>query len=92
VRKKSVSQSGNGNAHAFFASSLCAVGVGLAIVSLAATPNERGTNPRADVTSVKAQVAALVTSSNFRQDVNANGIISNTDVSTTKARVGTQLP
>jgi hypothetical protein len=51
VRKKSVSQSGNGNAHAFFASTLCAVGVGLAIVSLAATPNERGTNPRADVTS-----------------------------------------
>jgi hypothetical protein len=30
--------------------------------------------------------------SNFRNDVNANGVVSNTDVSTTKAQVGTQLP
>jgi hypothetical protein len=45
-----------------------------------------------DVASVKAQVAAPITSSNFRNDVNTNGIISNTDVSTTKAQVGTQLP
>jgi hypothetical protein len=41
----------------------------------------------ADVASVKAQVAAPVTASNFR-----NGVISNTDVSTTKAQVGTTLP
>jgi len=45
-----------------------------------------------DVGSVKAQVAASVTSANFRNDVNANGVISNTDVSLTKAQVGTSLP
>jgi hypothetical protein len=45
-----------------------------------------------DVASVKAQVAAPVTSSNFRNDVTASGVISNTDVSDTKAQVGTQLP
>jgi hypothetical protein len=45
-----------------------------------------------DVSSVKGQVAAPVTSSNFRNDVTANGIISNTDVSTTKTQVGTVLP
>jgi len=41
---------------------------------------------------VKGQVAAPITASNFREDVTANGIISNTDVSTTKAQVGTTLP
>jgi DNA-binding beta-propeller fold protein YncE len=45
-----------------------------------------------DVASIKAQVAAPVTSSNFRDDVNANGVISNTDVSSTKAQVGASLP
>jgi hypothetical protein len=45
-----------------------------------------------DVASVKARVAAPVSSANFRADVTANGIISNSDVSTTKARVGTALP
>jgi hypothetical protein len=45
-----------------------------------------------DVASVKGQVAAPVTSSNFRNDVTVNGIISNTDVSTTKTQVGTTLP
>ena len=40
----------------------------------------------------KPKSAAPVTSSNFRNDVNANGIISNTDVSATKALVGTSLP
>jgi hypothetical protein len=45
-----------------------------------------------DVSSVKGQVAAAVTSSNFRNDVSANGVISNTDVSVTKAQVGTTLP
>jgi hypothetical protein len=44
------------------------------------------------VAAVKAQVAAPVTASNFRDDVNANGIISNTDVSATKAQVGMTLP
>ena len=47
---------------------------------------------RGDVAAVKAQVAAPVTASNFRNDVNANGVISNTDVSLTKAQVGTSLP
>ena len=45
-----------------------------------------------DVAALKGQVAAPVTSSNFRNDVTANGIISNTDVSATKAQVGTSLP
>jgi hypothetical protein len=45
-----------------------------------------------DVASVKAQVAAPVTSSNFRNDVDANGTLSNTDVAATKAQVGTSLP
>jgi hypothetical protein len=31
-------------------------------------------------------------SSNFRKDVTASGIISNTDVALTKAQVGTSLP
>jgi hypothetical protein len=45
-----------------------------------------------DVGSIKAEVAAPLTSSNFRKDVNANGVISNTDVSATKGQVGTSLP
>jgi hypothetical protein len=44
------------------------------------------------VAEVKAQVAAPVDASNFRSDVNANGVISNTDVSGVKAQVGTTLP
>jgi hypothetical protein len=44
------------------------------------------------VALIKAQVAAPVTASNFRNDVNTNGIISNTDVSATKAQVGTSVP
>src|SRR5882672_5588874 len=77
---------GNGNARAFFAFTLCAVGVCLAIVSLAATASvsmavlvgdasASKIVSNSDVAAVKAQVATLVTSSNFRQDVNANGII-----------------
>jgi hypothetical protein len=45
-----------------------------------------------DVSLIKSQVAAPVTSGNFRNDVTANGIISNTDVSTAKTQVGTTLP
>jgi len=45
---------------------------------------------------VKAQVAsgASVDSSNFQDDINANGVLSNADVSLTKAQVaaGAQLP
>jgi hypothetical protein len=47
----------------------------------------------ADVSSVKTQGGVTqLTSTNFRNDVNVNGLISNTDVSTTKAQVGTTLP
>jgi hypothetical protein len=51
-----------------------------------------GTVSNSDAASIKAEVAAPVTSSNFRSDVNANGVVSNTDVSITKAQVGTMLP
>jgi hypothetical protein len=58
--------------------------------------NANGVLTNADVSLVKAQVAAggSVTSSNFRNDVNANGVITNADVSVTKAQVaaGAQLP
>jgi hypothetical protein len=58
--------------------------------------NGNGVLTNADVSLVKAQVAAggSVTTSNFRDDVNANGVITNADVSVTKAQVaaGTQLP
>ncbi|HJT81999.1 MAG TPA: dockerin type I domain-containing protein [Chthoniobacterales bacterium] len=45
-----------------------------------------------DVSNVKGQVSAPVTSSNFRHDVTANGAIGNTDVSTVKGQVGTTVP
>jgi hypothetical protein len=46
-----------------------------------------------DVAAVKAQVAAPVAASNFRNDVTVSGTISNSDVgTTTKAEVGTSLP
>jgi hypothetical protein len=63
---------------------------------LIADVNANGVLTNADVSLVKAQVAAggSVTSSNFRNDVNANGVITNADVSVTKAQVaaGAQLP
>jgi hypothetical protein len=58
--------------------------------------NANGVLTNADVSLVKAQVAAggNVSASNFRTDVNANGVITNADVSVTKAQVaaGAQLP
>jgi YVTN family beta-propeller protein len=54
--------------------------------------NGNGVVSNSDVASVKAQVAAAVTSSNFRNDISVNGIISNTDVSAVKAQAGTTLP
>jgi len=60
--------------------------------------NGNGVLSNADVSLVKAQVAAGgnvdPAGSNFRDDVNANGVISNADVSLTKAQVaaGAQLP
>ena len=58
--------------------------------------NANGVVTNADVSLVKAQVAAgaSVGPSNFRDDINANGVLSNADVSLTKAQVaaGAQLP
>ena len=58
--------------------------------------NFNGVASNADVSLVKAQVAAgaSVGPSNFQDDINANGVISNADVSLTKAQVaaGAQLP
>jgi hypothetical protein len=58
--------------------------------------NFNGVATNADVSLVKAQVAAgaSVDSSNFRDDINANGVLTNADVSLTKAQVaaGAQLP
>jgi hypothetical protein len=63
---------------------------------LLADVNANGVLTNADVSLVKAQVAAggSVGLSNFRDDVNANGVITNADVSVTKAQVaaGAQLP
>jgi hypothetical protein len=57
--------------------------------------NANGVLTNADVSLVKAQVAAggSLSVSNFRDDVNANGVITNADVSMTKAQVaaGAQL-
>jgi hypothetical protein len=58
--------------------------------------NGGGTVTNADVSLVKAQVAAggNVDTSNFKDDVNANGAITNADVSLVKTQVsaGAQLP
>jgi len=58
--------------------------------------NLNGVVTNADVSLVKAQVAAgaSVGPSNFQDDINANGVITNADVSLTKAQVaaGAQLP
>ena len=70
--------------------SLGGISVSMDVLLGDATANKTVSNT--DVASIKAQVAASVTSSNFRNDVNANGTISNTDVSVTKAQVGTSLP
>ena len=45
------------------------------------------------ITNTKTiKITAPVTSSNFRADVNANGIVSNTNVRTTRTQVSTTLP
>jgi hypothetical protein len=45
-----------------------------------------------NVSLTKSQVGQAVSGSNFREDVNANGTISATDVALVKANVGTALP
>jgi hypothetical protein len=45
-----------------------------------------------DVNQVKGQVGHLVTMANFRNDVNHNGVIDNTDVSIVRKQRGASLP
>jgi hypothetical protein len=45
-----------------------------------------------DINQVKALVGQSATSSNFRSDVTADGIIKNPDVSLVKSKKGTVLP
>ncbi len=45
-----------------------------------------------DVSQTKAQVGQLVTSSNFRTDINVSGTISASDVATVKSKIGTAVP
>jgi hypothetical protein len=45
-----------------------------------------------DVGLVKSQVGQAVTGSNFREDVNADGSVSSSDVALTKSHVGDGLP
>jgi hypothetical protein len=45
-----------------------------------------------DVALTKSQVGQTVTSSNFREDVNASGTITATDVTIVKSDVGHALP
>jgi hypothetical protein len=42
-----------------------------------------------DLIQTKAQVGQIITASNFRSDVNANGTINASDVTAVKAQVGT---
>ena len=44
-----------------------------------------------DVSQTQAQSGGVVTSSNFRTDVNVNGLINSTDVSTVQAKSGTRF-
>ena len=45
-----------------------------------------------DVSLTKSQVGQPVSSSNFREEVNANGVINAVDVALVKSKVGTALP
>ena len=45
-----------------------------------------------DVSQTKSQAGNPVTNSNFREDVNANGLINSTDISITQSKSGTGLP
>jgi hypothetical protein len=78
------------NVHDAAGNSSSAVSASMGVLLGDTTAN--GVVSNTDVASVKAEVAAPVTSANFRNDVTANGIVSNTDVSAAKAQVGTLLP
>jgi hypothetical protein len=46
----------------------------------------------ADIGQTKSQSGQSVTSSNFREDVNADGFINSADIGLVKSRSGTALP
>jgi hypothetical protein len=45
-----------------------------------------------DVSLTEAQPGQPVSGSNFREDVNANGVINSVDIALVKSKVGTALP
>ena len=45
-----------------------------------------------DVTLTQSKVGQIVSGSNFREDVNLNGLINSTDVNLVQSKVGTKLP
>jgi serine protease AprX len=59
---------------------------------LAADTNGNKTVNAADVAQTKAQLGQVVTSSNFRNDVNADGSISATDSAIVKSKLGNSVP
>jgi hypothetical protein len=54
------------------------------------TSGDRSVNS-SDVSQTKSQAGNMATASNFREDVNANGVINSADVSLVKSTVGTGL-
>ncbi len=51
-----------------------------------------GSVTMADVTLVKASLGQTVNATNFRRDVNPDGVINHMDLSRTKHSVGSSLP
>ena len=45
-----------------------------------------------DVTLTQSKVGQILSGSNFREDVNLNGVINSTDVNLVQSKVGTKLP
>ena len=45
-----------------------------------------------DVTLTQSKVGQILSGSNFREDVNLNGLINSTDVNLVQSKVGTKLP
>lgn len=54
--------------------------------------NSSGTVNVSDVSQGKGQLGQAITSSNFRSDINVNGIVNASDVSIIKSHAGTSLP
>ena len=45
-----------------------------------------------DIAQTKAQSGAAVSNSNFREDVNADGLVNSADIALAKSKSGTALP